>query len=265
MDYIQVIVLSLIQGITEFLPVSSSGHLILPAQLLGWPDQGLVFDVAVHLGTLLAVVVYFRKDLVKLIHDWCYSFIGKGSTENSKLAWYLIFSTLPAVFFGLILKKTGLDESMRSVAVITATTLIFGLLLGWADLKSKRVIPLDKITLKQALIIGFTQAIALIPGTSRSGITMTAALMLGFTRDAAARFSFLLSIPVIIGAGSLMITELATTTATINWLLLATGTAIAGISAWLCVYFFMAFINRVGLLPFVVYRLLLGLVLLFLL
>ncbi|WP_299728328.1 undecaprenyl-diphosphate phosphatase [uncultured Endozoicomonas sp.] len=262
MDAFQTIILALIQGITEFLPISSSGHLILPAQLFGWTDQGLAFDVAVHMGTLTAVVVYFWKDLFAIAKDWLGSLVGKGSTFNSRLGWYLIFATLPAVVFGLALKSMGLDDAMRTVAVIAGTTLIFGALLGWADVKGTHVQPLDKMSFKQAMFIGFAQALALIPGTSRSGITMTAALMMGFTRDAAARFSFLLSIPVIVGAGSLLLLDLVKSTVPVDWNTLAMGTVVSAISAWVCVFCFLSFINRIGLMPFVVYRMILGVVLL---
>ncbi len=262
MDYLQVLLLALIQGITEFLPISSSGHLILPAQLLGWYDQGLAFDVAVHIGTLGAVLVYFRKDIFVIAIDWLGSFVGKGTTFNSRLGWYLIFATLPAVVFGLFLKSLGLDAAMRTVAVICGTTLIFGALLGWADLKGKRIQPLEQMTFKQAMLVGFAQALALIPGTSRSGITMTAALMMGMTRDAAARFSFLLSIPVILGAGTLLIKDLLESSVPVDWEVLTMGAVTAFISAWLCVHFFLAFINRIGLMPFVIYRMILGVVLL---
>ena len=262
MDTLQTVILALIQGITEFLPISSSGHLILPAQLLGWTDQGLAFDVAVHLGTLAAVVIYFWKDLLAIAKDWLGALVGRGATVNSRLGWYLIFATLPAVVFGLVLKQMGLDEAMRTVAVIAGTTLIFGALLGYADRKGTQILRLDHISFRQAMLIGFAQALALIPGTSRSGITMTAALMMGFTRDAAARFSFLLSIPVIVGAGSLLTLDLVKSTEPVNWEILSLGTLVSAISAWLCVHFFLAFINRIGLMPFVIYRMILGVVLL---
>ncbi|MGB1271014.1 MAG: undecaprenyl-diphosphate phosphatase [Endozoicomonas sp.] len=262
MDSLQLIILSLIQGITEFLPISSSGHLILPAQLFGWEDQGLAFDVAVHMGTLAAVVAYFWKDLMAIAHDWLGALVGKGATFNSRLGWYLIFATLPAVVLGLVLKKTGFDEVMRTMAVICGATLIFGALLGWADLRGKHIQPLEQMTFPQALLIGFAQALALIPGTSRSGMTMTAGLMLGMTRDAAARFSFLLSIPVIVGAGSLLTVDLLKSPAPVDWGVLTLGAAISGISAWICVHCFLSFINRIGLMPFVIYRMVLGVVLL---
>ena len=262
MDTVQTIVLALIQGITEFLPISSSGHLILPAQLMGWADQGLAFDVAVHIGTLAAVIIYFWKDLFAIGKDWLGSLAGKGATLNSRLGWYLIVATVPAMVFGLVLKSMGLNDALRTIGVIAATTLIFGALLGFADVKGTHVRSLENLSLKQAMVIGFAQALALIPGTSRSGITMTAALMMGFTRDAAARFSFLLSIPVIVAAGSLLLWDLVQTAAPIDWQTLATGTVVSAISAWVCVYCFLSFINRIGLMPFVVYRMVLGVVLL---
>ena len=262
MDAIQIIVLALIQGITEFLPISSSGHLILPAQLLNWEDQGLAFDVAVHVGTLTAVIAYFWKDIWNIAVDWLGSFVGKGQTTNSKLGWYIIIATIPAVVFGFAMKSVGLDETMRSVAVICGSTLIFGALLGWADLKGKLKFSLEETTLKQAVIIGFAQAVALIPGASRSGMTMTAGLMLGMKRDAVARFSFLLSIPVILGAGLLLTLDLIKSGAAVNWGELFAGAALSGISAWICVHYFLAFINRIGMMPFVIYRMVLGVVLL---
>ncbi|MDP0562113.1 MAG: undecaprenyl-diphosphate phosphatase [Candidatus Endonucleobacter sp. (ex Gigantidas childressi)] len=262
MDFIHVIVLALLQGITEFLPVSSSAHLILPSQLLDWPDQGLAFDVAVHIGTLSAVIIYLRMDIYLLIRDWLSSLIGKGSTQYSRMAWYVCIATIPAVVFGFLLKSSGLDVSLRSTMVIMATTLIFGALLGIADYFGKCEKSLDDTSLRQAIMIGLSQVLSLIPGTSRSGITMTAALMLGFTREAAARFSFLLSIPVIMGAGLLFTFDLIKSSATVNWNVMAGGALLSGVSAMFCIHLFMGIINRIGLMPFVIYRLVLGLFLL---
>ncbi|MTI12880.1 undecaprenyl-diphosphate phosphatase [Sansalvadorimonas verongulae] len=263
MDSLQLFILAVIQGITEFLPVSSSAHLVLPSQLLGWPDQGLTFDVALHLGTLTAVLLYFRNDLQGIVKDWCLNTVGKGpKTVNSRQGWYLIWATVPAVIFGGLVSVTGADDAMRSTAVIAATTLIFGSLLGFADRRKNLTQPLEKLTFKQAMIMGFAQALAIIPGTSRSGITMTAGLMMGLTRDAAARFSFLMSIPIIVAAGTLMILKLVSSGEVIHWGELAMGFAVSGISAYLCVHYFLAIINRIGMMPFVIYRLLLGIVLL---
>ncbi|CAM3810500.1 undecaprenyl-diphosphate phosphatase [Parendozoicomonas haliclonae] len=263
METWQLLILALIQGITEFLPISSSAHLILPAQLLGWADQGLAFDVAVHLGTLSAVLLYFRNDLFQIARDWTLNSVGKApSTLHSRQGWMLIWATIPAVVFGGIVSVTGLDDAMRSIAVIAATTLIFGALLGFADRRPNLTQPLEKLTLKQAMIIGFAQALAIIPGTSRSGITITVGLMLGLTREAASRFSFLLSIPIIVAATTLVTLKLVTSDVSVDWMAMFSGIVVAGISAYLCVHFFLAFINRIGMMPFVIYRMLLGLVLL---
>lgn len=258
METLHLIVLALIQGLTEFLPVSSSAHLILPSQLLGWPDQGPAFDVAVHLGTLLAVLAYFRDDLVRIVVGWGRSVTGGASTSDSRMAWYLVWATVPAVVFGGLLSLTGLDNAMRSVGLIAGTTLIFGALLGWAELRGKLAQPLEELTLKQAMIIGFAQAVALIPGTSRSGITITAGLFLGLTREATARFSFLLSIPVIVAAGSLKGLQLISADVAVDWGILISGIALSAVSAFICIHYFMIVINRIGLMPFVIYRLLLG-------
>ncbi len=258
MSLIVIIVLALIQGLTEFLPISSSAHLILPSQVLGWEDQGHAFDVAVHVGSLLAVVLYFRKDVSDILTAWFKSFGRQGSTNDSRLGWYIIMATFPAIIFGL-LASDFIATYARSPVVIASSTIIFGLLLWWADIKAKQTITVDMVTWKKALIIGFAQAVAIIPGTSRSGITMTAGLMLGLTRDAAARFSFLLSIPVILAAGSYLTLKLVTTEdAVVDWLSMSIGAGLAFVSAYACIHLFLKVINSMGMLPFVIYRLALG-------
>ena len=263
MEYLQVLLLALIQGVTEFLPISSSGHLLLPAYFLGWADQGLIFDVAVHLGTLIAVVLYFRKVLVNISINWLRSLIGKGSTDNSRLGWYLIIASIPAAVVGLCIKKAGWDDNLRSIAVIASTTLVFGIVLGIADFVGRKEYSLVRMTFWQALIIGCCQALALIPGTSRSGITITAALFMGFTRETGAYFSFLLSIPVILGAGILLLADVWMFVETVDWQALFVGVTVSGISAWICIYIFLEFINRIGYIPFVFYRIVLGFFLFF--
>lgn len=255
MDSLQLIILALIQGLTEFLPISSSGHLILPSQLLGWPDQGLAFDVAVHVGSLAAVLLYFRKDVITLILAWLSSLRGTSS-HDSQLAWVVILATIPAAAAGYIFDDF-IELNLRSVAVIATTTILFGLLLGWADFSGKRHTSLKEMTFKQAMLIGFSQALALIPGTSRSGITMTTALALGLERQAAARFSFLLSIPLIALSGGYKTLGLLNQP-DIAWSNLVMGTGVAAISAGACIHFFLRWIDRVGMWPFVVYRLILG-------
>lgn len=262
MDLLQTLLLALIQGITEFLPISSSAHLILPSQLLGWPDQGLVFDAAVHLGTLIAVVTYFRRDVAQLLSAWFGQFAGRVSDHNTRLAWFIIAATIPAGLAGLLFKDF-IEVNLRSSLVIAVTTLVFGGLLWFADIKNQGTKTLAQFTLKAAIIIGCAQALALIPGTSRSGITITAALILGFSREDSARFSFLMSIPIIVLSAGFMSLDLFKSS-TVDWVTLLVGTAVSGISAYACIHYFLAFINRLGMLPFVVYRLILGCILLFL-
>lgn len=259
MDTLHLVILALIQGLTEFLPISSSAHLILPSEVLNWPDQGLAFDVAVHVGTLIAVAGYFRKDIVHLVTAWFVSFKG-GQTSDSRLAWYVIWATIPAGLCGLIFSGF-IEEHLRSVLVIAATTIIFGVALGMADWKGKRTTPLEQMTLKQGLLIGCAQALALIPGTSRSGVTITMALALGLERQAAARFSFLLSIPLIVLSGGYEALGLLEDS-TIDWSDLFWGITISAVSAALCIHFFLKLIDRIGMWPFVVYRLILGVILL---
>jgi len=257
MDIVQVVVLALIQGITEFLPISSSAHLILPKELLGWPDQGLAFDVAVHVGTLSAVVLYFRKDISALTVGWCTSFSGAGSNEQSRLAWYIIVATIPAALFGLLMDDF-IEAKLRSTVVIAITTIVFGLLLAVADRAPGKSRQLAQMTLYMAIVIGIAQAMALVPGTSRSGITITAALFLGFSRSEAARFSFLLSIPIILLSGGYKGLGLILGEASVDWQALILGVVLSGISAYICIHYFLSFINRLSMLPFVIYRLVLG-------
>ena len=263
MDFLQAFILALIQGITEFLPISSSAHLILVPRFLGWPDQGLAFDVAVHLGTLMAVLWYFRDELMAIIAAWLGSLLGRDhDAAYARLGWSLLLATLPLVIAGPLLAGS-VETVLRSPLVIAAATAFFGLLLWVADRRPDRVSADTGITLRMSLIVGLAQVLALIPGTSRSGITMTAGLALGLDRTTAARFSFLLSIPAIAGASVFELADLAASPAPVDWGVLGTGLAVAAISAWLCIKAFIAFVQRIGMLPFVVYRLLLAVVLVY--
>ena len=257
MDLLQVIVLALLQGFTEFLPISSSAHLILPSQVFGWPDQGLAFDVATHVGTLAAVVIYFRKDIAQLTAGWLSTGFSRTPNHDGQLAWFIVAATIPAGICG-ILFDDWIEANLRSCQVIATTTIAFGLLLLVADKKGSLSKDLMNMTLFAAVFIGVFQALALIPGTSRSGITITAALLLGFQRDSAARFSFLLSIPLILAAGLLKGGQLIESAVVVDWFAISLATFIAATSAYICIYFFLALINRMGMLPFVVYRLVLG-------
>ena len=257
MDTLQTVLLALLQGLTEFLPISSSAHLILLPRLLGWGDQGLAFDVAVHVGTLLAVVLYFRRDVQRLFAAWLHSCLERRMSADARLAWLVLLGTVPVAVAGLVLHDV-IETYLRSPLVIALATIGFGILLGLADWRGRQSRSEITLTVPDVIWIGLAQALALVPGTSRSGITMTAALALGLTRSAAARFSFLLSIPVILMAGGYESLKLVQQLEPVAWGSILMGTAIAAASAYLCIHFFMRLIERVGMLPFVIYRLLLG-------
>ena len=264
MDVDQIIILAIVQGLTEFLPVSSSAHLILIPLALGWPDQGLVFDVAVHLGSLIAVLGYFRHEVAAMMLAWGRSLAGGDITADSRLAWWVILGAIPAVLVGLLFKDI-IETELRSPWVIAIATIVFGLLLWVADLGKSKVRNESQLKLSDVVIIGCFQALALIPGTSRSGITITAGLMLGLTRRAAARYSFLLSIPIIIASGSLQTLELLQASHAIDWLALFFAFGLSALSAGICIHLFLGLIEKIGMLPFVIYRLLLGAILIALL
>ncbi len=260
MDLIQIIVLALLQGLTEFLPISSSAHLILVPVLTGWQDQGLAFDVAVHVGTLIAVVGYFRHEVGRMIVAWLDSLRHRRLTPDGRLAWAVLLGTIPAGLAGLAFKDV-IETSLRSPLVIATTTVVFGLLLGWADWRGRRARSEYQMRWDDVLAVGLAQALALVPGTSRSGITMTAGLLMGLTREAAARFSFLLSIPIIVLAGGLLGLDLVESAQPVDWTALGLGVVLSAAAAYACIYFFLKLLERMGMLPFVLYRLLLGAVL----
>ena len=260
MDSLHAIFLALIQGLTEFLPISSSAHLILVPHLLGWEDQGLAFDVALHVGTLSAVVLYFRRELVPMAQDWVRSLVTRQNTANSRLAWAVLWGTVPVGLAGLTLKGF-IEANLRTELVIAGATIGFGVLLWLADAKGRGQRDEYSLRISDILIIGIAQALALIPGTSRSGATMTAGLMLGLSREAAARFSFLLSIPVIVLAGMLATLDLIKESVAVDWSAMIIGVMTSAISAYLCIHFFLKLLERIGMMPFVIYRLILGVVL----
>ena len=259
MTLVQVIVLSLIQGLTEFLPISSSAHLILGSKIFSWPDQGLIFDVATHLGTLFAVLVYFRKDLWAMVTPW---FGAHPEHEVSrKLGMTLVVASIPAIVAGGLL-HSWVESVLRDTRVIAFSTIGFGLLLWWADSRFPHDKKLADMKMRPGVLIGLAQMLALVPGTSRSGITMTAGRMLGFDADASARFSFLLSIPVIAAAGAYGVLRMVMHQAAIDWLQFGLAVLFSAVAGWFCIAAFLALLQRVGLLPFVIYRLALGVALL---
>ncbi|NNL57620.1 MAG: undecaprenyl-diphosphate phosphatase [Pseudomonadales bacterium] len=271
MEFIQTVVLALIQGLSEFLPISSSAHLILPAQVFGWPDQGLLFDVAVHVGSLCAVIFYFRVELHGLACAWLGSLSPRGNNllqlplarqpEQAQVAWMLVLATLPILLAGF-LGKDFVAAHLRSTLVIAITTLLFAGFLALAELRSRKQREVMPLCFRFALLIGLAQVLALVPGTSRSGVTITAAVLLGMSKKDGAQFSFLLSIPVIFAAGCLLAADLFSQRVEFEWLKLATAVVVSGLSAWCCIALFLRVIERIGLMPFVWYRVALGLVLL---
>lgn len=256
METLQTVFLALVQGVTEFLPISSSAHLILPFEILGWPDQGLPFDVAVHLGTLIAVISYFWKDLWRLLTGFLRTLGGTRNTDGT-FAVNLLIASLPIVFVGF-LAKSIVEGELRSTLVIAVSTILFGLVLYAADKFSARGRADTELSAAHSLLIGFAQCLALIPGTSRSGITISAALALGYSREAASRISFLLAIPTILGASTLLGFELVQANHSIDWFRLSMGILVSSVTAFVCIHYFLTFIERVGFLPFVIYRLVLG-------
>lgn len=263
MDLIQIFVLAVVQGLTEFLPISSSAHLILFPHLAGWEDQGLAFDVAVHLGTLSAVVWYFRQELSTMSRDWAASVAQRQTVGDSRLAWAVLLGTIPVGLAGLFLKHS-VEHLMRSPIIIAWASIGFGLLLWVADISSRKLASHrseHQLTWKDVALIGCAQAVALIPGTSRSGITLTAGMLLGLSRSGAARFSFLLSIPVIVLAGGLSVLDLIKLGEPVDWFSMGLGAVLSGLSGYLCIHFFLKLLERMGMLPYVIYRIGLGVVL----
>jgi undecaprenyl-diphosphatase len=253
--YTQGVVLGLVQGLTEFLPVSSSGHLILVPHVFGWPDQGLAFDAVMHLGTLAALLAYFRRELLGMA----------SGTLPRRLAGLLVLATIPGALVGVVLEKL-IEAKLRSPVVIAVATAGWAIVMWIADRRAAPAPagpgdPLERVSLGQALTVGCAQALALIPGTSRSGITITAGLMGGFDRATAARFAFLLGIPITAGAGSLKALHLLREGLPPGEAgPLAAALVTAFVSGWFAVWFLVNYLKSRSLRPFVVYRLLLALV-----
>lgn len=262
MALFHILLVAIVQGITEFLPISSSGHLILLPNLMGLADQGQVIDVAVHVGTLFAVMIYFWSDLRDAIIGLPRLLMGRADTPGARLALLLTVASVPVIAFGVLLEITGLDESLRSLTVIGWATLIFGAILYWADQIGERKKTSDNWNMTDAMVIGVWQAIALIPGTSRSGITITGARFLGYGREDAARVSMLMSVPTIIASGVFLGGEVAMEA---NVALLRDGAiaaAFAFVAALLALTMMMRLLRRVSFTPYVIYRMILGVVLL---
>ena len=262
MTLFQLLLVAIIQGLTEFLPVSSSGHLILLPSLTGGPDQGLAIDVAVHVGTLLAVILYFRAEVAEAFVGLGRLIRGKIDTRGAHTALLLIIATIPVLIAGLIFKITGLEAMLRSVAVIGWTMLIFGIVLYWADKTGAKTRTANDWLMKDAVWMGLAQAVALIPGTSRSGITITAARKLGYDRQGAATLSMLMSIPTILASGALLSLDVIGQADAQLARDASIAAAFAFVAALLALVLMMRLLRSVSFTPYVIYRVILGIALL---
>lgn len=253
MEFVQLLVLALVQGVTEFLPVSSSAHLVLVPSLTGWVDQGIAIDVATHLGTLMAVLLYFRRDSLAMVRGVLQV---RRTVDDERLLLKVAVATVPVVAVG-VLVKDFVESGLRHASVVAWTTLVFGLLLYWAD-RRRGLRTVREMSVSHALLVGLAQVLALLPGVSRSGVTVTAALFLGYSRPEAMRFSLLLSIPTIVAASALIVFELHQAGAWLltGDLLVAAGLAFA--AALLAISGLMGWLRKASFTPFVLYRLLLG-------
>ncbi len=261
MTFLQILLIAIIQGVTEFLPISSSGHLILLPIFGGFEDQGPMIDIAVHVGSLLAIITYFFRDALGLARGGLASVgIGKDPVQR-RLFLFILLGTIPAVAVGLFLKSGGYLDGFRSTQLVAINLIFYGILLGIADKFGANERRYDQMRLKDAVIVGLAQALALIPGTSRSGVTMTAARFLGFERTEAARFSFLLSIPAVAGAGVLIVPDLIAAPSALLGEALLAG-VLTFFAALATMTFLMQFLKRASMMLFVVYRVLLGIALL---
>lgn len=269
MEIISAAILGIIQGLTEFLPVSSSAHLILMPWFFGWEADGLVFDVAVHVGTAVAVLTFFWADWIILVREFFAGLIERKPFGNHhrRLAWLLVLGTVPAVIIGLAFEDV-IEEQLRSPLITVFTLSGLAVLLLFAERTGKQNRTIEKFGWIDSLVIGCSQAVALIPGVSRSGITMTTALFRDSTRTGAARFSFLLSTPVIVGAGVLQGWRLFNAVqqpgaeVDVNWSVLGVGAVFAAVTGFLCIQFFLRYLQTKSFLPFVIYRFVLAAVVL---
>jgi undecaprenyl-diphosphatase len=255
-DFIQIIVLALIQGITEFLPISSSGHLILVPALTGWKDQGVLTDMVTNVGSLTAVIIYFWRDVMGMMRG-CFDVVQRRMTAQARLVINVAIGTVPIVIVGLAMKATGLDDHIRSATLVAVNAIVFGILLYAADAFGLMNRTIKDMNWVSALVIGVAQAFSLSPGTSRSGITMTAARAMGFNRVEAARYSFLLSIPANGAASALVIGDALKNGEPITGGVIMTG-VLTFFVALLAIAFLMRMLRTMSFLPFVIYRVILG-------
>jgi undecaprenyl-diphosphatase len=250
----QAMVLGLVQGLGEFLPISSSAHLVLTPWFFNWPDPGLTFDVALHLGTLVAVMAYFWRDLLEIVFDA----ITRPRSQSGRIFWYLVVASIPGALCGLVFEEQA-ETVFRSPALIALTLTLMGIGLWWADRVGRKKRDMEDLDWKDAVIVGLSQALAIIPGVSRSGITMTAGLLTGMERETAARFSFLLSVPIIAGAALVKLKDLPLAAVNVPFV---AGVLTAGVVGYLAIRFLLHYMRHGSYFLFAAYRFLLALTIL---
>lgn len=260
-DWWQAAVLGVVQGLTEFLPVSSSAHLRIVAELAGWADPGAAFTAVTQLGTEAAVLVYFRRDITAIVTTWTRSLWTPSlrASQDARMGWYVLLGTLPIGVLGLLLEDL-IEEPFRDLRLVAATLAGFGLVLFLADRVGTRRKELDELTLRHALVFGFAQALALVPGVSRSGGTLSAGLLLGYTRVAAARYSFLLAVPAVLASGLYKLTDIGGAGAPpVGPTVLAT--LVSFVVGYAVIVAFLRYLARGSFTPFVLYRIALAVLL----
>lgn len=265
LSWLQAIVLGISQGLTEFLPISSTAHTLIVSKLLGWPDPGAAFTAVTQVGTELAVVIYFRQDIARILKAWFSSLTKKSERANpdAKMGWYVIIGTLPIGIAGLAF-KSSIETTARNLWLVAATLIVMGILLGLADRYAKHTKSETDINTKNAVLFGLGQALALIPGVSRSGATITAGLAMGFKRDVAARYSFLLAIPAVFASAALTAGDISSDSF-VNWPATIVATIVAFVVGYFVIASLMKYLQTRTFLPFVIYRIALGTLLMVLL
>ena len=265
LSWLQAIVLGISQGLTEFLPISSTAHTLIVSKLLGWPDPGAAFTAVTQVGTELAVVIYFRQDIARILKAWFASLTKKSERANpdAKMGWYVIIGTIPIGIAGLAF-KSSIETTARNLWLVAATLIVMGILLGLADRYAKHTKSETDINTKNAVLFGLGQALALIPGVSRSGATITAGLAMGFKRDVAARYSFLLAIPAVFASAALTAGDISSDSF-VNWPATIVATIVAFVVGYFVIASLMKYLQTRTFLPFVIYRIALGTLLMVLL
>ena len=265
LSWLQAIVLGISQGLTEFLPISSTAHTLIVSKLLGWPDPGAAFTAVTQVGTELAVVIYFRQDIARILKAWFASLTKKTERANpdAKMGWYVIIGTIPIGIAGLAF-KSSIETTARNLWLVAATLIVMGILLGLADRYARHTKSEADINTKNAVLFGLGQALALIPGVSRSGATITAGLAMGFKRDVAARYSFLLAIPAVFASAALTAGDISSDSF-VNWPATIVATIVAFVVGYFVIASLMKYLQTRTFLPFVIYRIALGTLLMVLL